>query len=200
MMSPHFDRAPAHLIAQAIGPNGEHLYLGGDEAARDLALLRELGIQAVVNCAVNLDINYVQQPYLNADGERLAGGHGAIRSYKLGLVDGPGNPHPMLLAGYYLLEGAFCQQLPDKPSYPCREPGHVLLHCRAGRSRSVALAALYMHRKQPQSYPSLQAAIDVIRERRELRPEEWFETPKPSLLQGIEEANRMLTLLEARSL
>ncbi|GAA4495133.1 dual specificity protein phosphatase [Pseudaeromonas paramecii] len=200
MTAPHFVRAPAHLIAEAIGPQGEHLYLGGDEAARDLALLRELGIQAVVNCAVNLDINYVQAPYLLPEAERLAGGHGAIRSYKLGLVDGPGNPAAMLLAGYYLLQGAFCQQLPDKPSYPCRERGHVLLHCRAGRSRSVALAALYLHHQQPEHYPSLQAAIDHIRQRRELRPEEWFETPKPSLIQAIEQADRMLRVLADQGL
>jgi hypothetical protein len=197
---PAYPRAALHLIAHGIGPEGQHLYLGGDEAARDLALLRELGISAVVNCAVNLDINYVNEPYLLADGDKLAGGHGAIRCYKMGLVDGPGNPHHMALAGYYLLDGAFRQQLPDKPSYPSRERGHVLIHCRAGRSRSVAIAALYLHRQQPQHYPSLQAAIEVIRERRELQPYEWFETPKPSLIEAITKADRMLALLEREGL
>ena len=197
---PEYPRAALHRIADAIGPEGQHLYLGGDEAARDLGLLRNLGITAVVNCAVNLDINYVREPYLPLEGEKLAGGHGAIRCYKMGLVDGPGNPHHMALAGYYLLDGAFRQQLPEKPSYPSRERGHVLIHCRAGRSRSVAIAALYLHRQQPKLYPSLQAAIDVIRERRELQPEEWFETPKPSLLEAIAKANRMLDLLAREGL
>jgi hypothetical protein len=197
---PAYPRAALHLIARGIGPEGQHLYLGGDEAARDLALLRSLEITAVVNCAVNLDINYVCDPYLPLEGEKLAGGHGAIRSYKMGLVDGPGNPHHMALAGYYLLDGAFRQQLPDKPSYPSRERGHVLIHCRAGRSRSVAIAALYLHRQQPQLFPTLQAAIDEIRERRELQPEEWFETPKPSLFEAISQANRMLDLLAREGL
>jgi len=197
---PAYPRAALHLIARGIGPEGQHLYLGGDEAARDLALLRSLEITAVVNCAVNLDINYVCDPYLPLEGEKLAGGHGAIRSYKMGLVDGPGNPHHMALAGYYLLDGAFRQQLPDKPSYPSRERGHVLIHCRAGRSRSVAIAALYLHRQQPLQFPTLQTAIDEIRERRELQPEEWFETPKPSLLEAISQANRMLDLLAREGL
>lgn len=197
---PEYPRAALHLIASGIGPEGQDLYLGGDEAARDLGLLRKLGITAVVNCAVNLDINYVREPYLPLAGEKLAGGHGAIRCYKMGLVDGSGNPHQMALAGYYLLDGAFRQQLPEKLSYPSRERGHVLIHCRAGRSRSVAIAALYLHRQQPKLYPSLQAAIDVIRERRELQPEEWFETPKPSLLEAIAKANRMLDLLAREGL
>lgn len=197
---PEYPRAALHRIADAIGPEGQHLYLGGDEAARDLGLLRNLGITAVVNCAVNLDINYVREPYLPLEGEKLAGGHGAIRCYKMGLVDGPGSPHHMALAGYYLLDGAFRQQLPEKPSYPSRERGHVLIHCRAGRSRSVAIAALYLHRQQPERFSSLQAAIDEIRERRELQPEEWFETPKPSLIEAIEKANRMLELLAREGL
>ena len=197
---PEYPRAALQRIADAIGPEGQHLYLGGDEAARDLSLLRAHGITAVVNCAINLDINYVCDPYLPLEGEKLAGGHGAIRYYKTGLVDGPGNPHHMALAGYYLLDGAFRQQLPEKASYPSRARGHVLIHCRAGRSRSVAIAALYLHRQQPELFPSLQAAIDEIRERRELQPYEWFETPKPSLIEAIEKANRMLDLLAREGL
>ncbi len=192
-----YDRAPAHLMASGIGPEGQDLYLGGYDAARDLGLLNEFAITTIVNCAVNLDINYVTDPYLLAEEEKLAVGSGAIRTYKVGLVDGTGNPHHMLLAGYYLLDGAFNQVLPEKDSYPNRERGNVLLHCRAGRSRSVAIAALYMHRKQRKQYPTLQAAIDVIRERRELRPDEWFETPKASLIEAIEQANLMLELLES---
>ncbi len=192
---PAYPRAAMHRIADAIGPEGQHLYLGGDEAARDLALLRAHGITAVVNCAINLDINYVCDPYLPASGDKLAGGHAPIRHYKMGLVDGPGNPHQMALAGFFLLDGAFHQQIPDKPSYPCRERGHVLIHCRAGRSRSVAIAALYLRHRQPDLYPNLQAAIDAIRNQRELQPDEWFETPKPSLIEAITRADQMLARL-----
>lgn len=197
---PAYPRAAMHRVADAIGPEGQHLYLGGDDAARDLALLRAHGISAVVNCAVNLDINYVCDPYLPATGDKLAGGHAPIRYYKMGLVDGPGNPHQMALAGFFSLDGAFHQQIPDKPSYPNRERGNVLIHCRAGRSRSVAIAALYLRHRQPQLYPSLQAAIEVIRSRRELQPYEWFETPKPSLIEAITQADRMLVQLTASGL
>ena len=197
IISPVYDRASAHLVAAGIGPEGQHLYIGGYDAARDMSLLKELGITTVVNCAVNLDINYVTDPYLKPEAEKLAGGAGVLRTYKMGLVDGPGNPHHMILAGYYLLDGAMSQVLPEKNSYPNRERGNVLLHCRAGRSRSVAIASLYMHRKQPELYKSLQDAIDAVREKRELRPDEWFETPKPSLISAIEKSNLMLDCLES---
>lgn len=200
LISPVYQRDPAHLIASGIGPEGQDLYLGGYDAARDLDLLDHLAITAVVNCSVNLDINYVTQPYLTAQEKMLAGGCGPVRTYKVGLIDGPGNPHNMILAGYYLLDGAFNQQIPNKESYPNRERGNVLVHCRAGRSRSVAIAALYMHRKQPKHYPTLQSAIDKVRERRELRPDEWFETPKPSLMEAVEKANQMLEVLEQHGL
>ncbi|MGF1702060.1 dual specificity protein phosphatase family protein [Photobacterium makurazakiensis] len=195
-IAPIYERAPAHLVATNIGPEGQSLYLGGYESARDRGLHREFGITTLVNCAVNLDINYVNDPYLEEEGEKLAGGSGVIRTYKMGLIDGPGNPHQMILAGYYLLHGAFTQQLPEKPSYPNRERGNVLIHCRGGRSRSVAIASLYMHRQQPDQYPTLQSAIEAVRERRDLREDEWFETPKPSLIEAIEKANTMLDLLE----
>ncbi|MDR9828087.1 dual specificity protein phosphatase [Vibrio sp. FNV 38] len=197
LISRIYDRAPTHCVAEGIGPEGQDLYLGGYDAARDLKLLDSLGITTSVNCSVNLDINYVIDPYLPAEGDLLEGGCGPIRTYKVGLIDGPGNPHHMILAGYYLLDGAFNQVVPEKASYPNRARGNVLVHCRAGRSRSVAIAALYMHRKQTLLYPTLQSAIDVVREKRELRPDEWFETPKPSLLEAIEKANAMLDILEA---
>ncbi|MGF1696302.1 dual specificity protein phosphatase family protein [Vibrio lamellibrachiae] len=195
-ISPVYERDAAHLVATNIGPEGQNLYLGGYDSARDLALHKELGITTIVNCAVNLDINYVNDPYLEEEGDKLAGGSGVARTYKMGLIDGPGNPHQMILAGYYLLDGAFKQTMPEKPSYPNRERGNVLIHCRGGRSRSVAIASLFIHRQQQEQYPSLQSAIDIVRERRDLRPDEWFETPKPSLVEAIEKANSMLELLD----
>ncbi|WP_299143246.1 dual specificity protein phosphatase [uncultured Vibrio sp.] len=196
IISPVYERDAAHLVANNIGSNGQNLYLGGYDSARDQDLHKELGITTIVNCAVNLDINYANTPYLEQEGAKLAAGCGGVRTYKMGLIDGPGNPHQMILAGYYLLDGAFNQILPNKPSYPTREQGNVLIHCRGGRSRSVAIASLFMHRKQPELYPTLQSAIDAVRERRELRSDEWFETPKPSLIEAIEKANAMLDLLD----
>ena len=72
-----------------------------------------------------------------------------MRYYKLGLIDGPGNPETMMLAGFYLLRGAFEQQLPEKATYPRRARGNVLVNCRGGRSRSVALVALFLAVEMP---------------------------------------------------
>ena len=50
-----------------------------------------------------------------------------------------------------------------------------------GRSRSVALVGLFLHVEMPEVYPTLEAAYAHVREKRELRPDEWHETPKPML-------------------
>ena len=186
--APIHPRPAISLIAEGLPPYRAKLYIGDTEGARNLALLKELGISTVVNCAVNLDINYVTEPSIAAADQLLAAGTGAIRSYKLGLVDGPGNPETMMLAGYYLLHGAVHQELPDKESYPRRERGNVLVHCRGGRSRSVALVALYLHMQLSDRFPDLEAALAHIRRHRELHPDEWFETPKPMLLDAVKRA------------
>jgi protein-tyrosine phosphatase len=90
----------------------------------------------------------------------------------------------MLLAGYYLLDGALHQKLPNRHTYPHRRRGNVLLHCRGGRSRSVILAALYIHIQMTDRFPTLEAAIDHLRVTRELHPNEWEETPKPMLIKA----------------
>ncbi|MBL8831415.1 MAG: dual specificity protein phosphatase family protein [Rhodospirillales bacterium] len=180
--------APVHarpaisLIVEGLKPHGAKLYIGDTDAARDLPLLREHGIAVVINCAVNLDINYVADPAHPGTETLFAAGTGPIRAYKLGLIDGPGNPITMLLAGYYLMSGAMRQEFPDKPSYPRRERGNILVHCRGGRSRSVALVALYLHIELPGRFPTMDSAIAHIRQYRELHPDEWFETPNPLLL------------------
>ena len=81
-------------------------------------------------------------------------GTAPFRVFKLGLVDGE-NPNGMMLGGYYILHGALRQTLPEKQSYPRREHGNVLVHCRGGRSRSIALVALYLHLQDPIRFPEL---------------------------------------------
>ena len=130
---------PLSLIATGVGDEGVSLYIGNSDGARDVATLVQLGITTVINCAVNLDINYVSDPVDPAQSGKCAVGHAPIRSYKIGLIDGHGNPGRMMLAGYYILDGALKQVMPDRSSYPNRARGHVLVHCRGGRSRSVAL-------------------------------------------------------------
>ena len=186
------------LIEAGLDPGGFSLYIGGTDAARDVALLREHNVTIVVNCAVNLDINYVSDPNEPAEGEKCAHGTGPLRTFKLGLVDGPGNPQYMMLAGYLLLDGAVRQVLPEKTSYPQRRQGNVLVHCRGGRSRSTVLVALYLHLSRPDRFPELDMAIAHVREKRELHPDEWFSAPKPMLIDAARLAADVMRDLQAR--
>lgn len=194
--SRHFDRPAISRIYGNLPGYGVDLYVGGREGASDIALLRAHGISTVVNCAVNLDFNYVATPDEVSHDNGVGYGAGVIRYYKLGIVDGPGNPDTMMLAGFYQLRGALDQILPEKASYPMRERGNVLVNCRAGRSRSVALVALFLHVQLPGEFPTLAAAIDHVRRQRELRPEEWHETPKPMLIAAAERTAHWVRLIE----
>lgn len=193
--SPRYDRPKLSLVEEAIAPYGVDLFIGGTEGASDIDLLRAKGITTVVNCAINVDFNYVIAPEAEAASHCCGHGNGAMRYYKLGLVDGPGNPDTMMLAGYYLLRGAFEQRLPERASYRNRERGNVLVNCRGGRSRSVILAALFLRRILPERFPSLDRALDHVRTRRELRPDEWFEAPKPVLIAAARRASDWITLI-----
>ena len=107
---------------------GVDLFISGKEGASDLKLLRDNGITTVVNCAVNLDFNFVEQPQIVSDHEGSVYGPGEIRYYKIGLIDGDGNPDTQMVAAHYILRAALEQILPDKPSYPRRERGNCLLY------------------------------------------------------------------------
>lgn len=187
---------PLSLIATGVGADGVSLYIGNSDGARDVARLADLGITTVINCAVNLDINYVADPVDPAAPGKCAVGHAPIRSYKIGLIDGNGNPGRMMLAGFYILDGALKQVMPERSSYPNRARGHVLVHCRGGRSRSVALTALYLHKTQPDGFPTLDDAIAHVRKMRALPPDEWYETPKPMLIEAARQAAAAIDHLE----
>ncbi|MBB4440079.1 MULTISPECIES: dual specificity protein phosphatase family protein [Rhizobium] len=196
MDGPIYARPAISLIAEGLGPFGAALFIGGSAGASDIALLRRHQITTVVNCAVNLDINYVQTDLGTAD--LLASGFGDIRYYKVGLIDGEGSPDTMMLGAYYILDGALRQTMPKRKTYPFPDGGNVLVNCRSGRSRSVSLVALFLHKQQPHLYPSLDDALAVIRERRELRPDEWFETPKPMLYAAAQRASEWIDMIEER--
>ena len=181
------------LIARGLEPGGADIFIGGVAAASDVGLLRRHGVTTVVNCAVNADVNYVAAP---DEGDGGGGSNALCRSglaplrvYKLGLVDGE-NPRGMMLGGYCILHGALHQTMPERESYPRQEQGNVLVHCREGRSRSVAMVALYLHLQDPARFPELDDAIALVREKRGLPPEEWFETPKSELIDAAAEAAR----------
>lgn len=186
------------LIARGLDPHGADLFIGGTAAARDVGLLRGHGISTVVNCAINVDVNYVAAPGEGDEGGESNGlcrsGMAPFRVYKLGLVDGD-NPAGMMLGGYCILHGALHQTMPKKESYPRQVDGNVLVHCREGRSRSVALAALYLHLRDPARFPQLENAIAVVREKRGLPPEEWSEAPNPQLIDAAAEAARAIRAL-----
>ncbi|WP_206611581.1 dual specificity protein phosphatase family protein [Falsirhodobacter deserti] len=182
------------LIERDLPGSGVDLFIGDKQAASDPALLARHNITAVLNCAVNLDINVVQPPAPEAG--NIAFGPGFVRYYKLGIVDGPGNPAPMMLAGYYQLAGLLAQDLPVKPSYPLREKGNVLVHCRGGRSRSATLVALFLHLERPDRYATLDAAVDHVRHARMLHPDEWFEAPKPVLVDAARWAANMARMIQ----
>lgn len=182
-------------VAEDVGSYGIDIYVGGMEGASDLSLLRAHGITTVVNCAVNLDINWVSAPLSAAD-QPIAYGFGDVRYHKLGLIDGAGNPETMVLAGYFLLKGAIEQRLPEKPNYPRREYGNVLVNCRGGRSRSVMLVSLFLACAEPGRFASLDAALAHVRARRELRAEEWHEAPNPVLVEAARRAKRWIEAIE----
>lgn len=195
--SSHHPRPHISPIYTNLPGYGVDLFVGGREGASDVGLLKANGITTVLNCAVNLDFNYVATPAEISHDSRVDYGPGLIRYYKLGIVDGPGNPDTMMLAGYYQLRGALDQVMPDKASYPLRERGNVLVNCRAGRSRSVVLVALFLHLHLPQEFPTLESAIDYVRVKRELQPDEWHETPKPMLIASAARTAKWVQLIEA---
>jgi hypothetical protein len=60
--------------------------------------------------------------------------------------------------------------------------------------------ALYLHCQEPERYPRLDDAIAHVRRRRELREEEWHETPKPVLVEAARYAAAAIRLLGETSL
>jgi dual specificity phosphatase 3 len=193
----HYPRPAMSLIESNLPGWGIDLYIGGSDGAADADLLAQNCIKIVLNCAVNLDLDIVAQAKTGVAAHLLTHGSGLVRYYKLGLVDGPGNPEMMMLAGYHLLRSALDQQFPEKPSYPLREKGNILVNCRGGRSRSVSLVSLFLHLECPDRYPTLESAIHHVRLKRELHPDEWDSAPKAVLVQSAQRAADMVNILKA---
>ena len=61
----------------------------------------------------------------------------------------------------------------------------------------MAVVALYLHQNNPERYTTLYDAIRDIREKRELRPDEWHETPKPMLTKAALRASKAIDILNA---
>lgn len=195
---PSAELAKLSLVYERHPQYGVDFYIAGKEGTGDLDLLRQKGITTVVNCAVNLDFNFVRQAQLVSDHEGSVYGPGEIRYYKIGLIDGGGNPDTQMLAAHYILRAALEQVLPEKPSYPRREMGNILINCRGGRSRSVIVVSLFLHLTLPAEFPTLDAAIAFVRDRRGLPENEWYKAPKPVLIESAERAASWAKMIEAK--
>ncbi len=175
---------PISFIAGGLGKRSVDLYVGDKFGAGDIELLRAHDITSVLNTSVNLDINYVGEAIdSHPGGNVLIFGHAPIRVAKVGMIDGPGNLPSLLLAACHTVEGLLHQDSPTKASHPTHKPGNLLVHCRAGRSRSVIVAALYLHGKDPEKWPSFEQTLDYVREQRGMALEEWERAPTPAMME-----------------
>ncbi|MGE5145213.1 MAG: dual specificity protein phosphatase family protein [Candidatus Eiseniibacteriota bacterium] len=171
-------KPPLSWIADDIGPARVKLYVGDQMAAADPELLVSHGITAVLNCAYDLDINYV-----GGAGARHAGtsavpfGVAPFRVAKVGLIDGPGNHPSLLAAACHALEGLLHQEPSTAPHDEPIAFGNVLVHCRAGLSRSVTVAALYLHLKHTDRWPLYEDALNHVRLRRGFASTEYQFAP-----------------------
>ncbi len=139
-------------VEHHVGPYDATVFLGNGPAASDGELLAAQGITCALNVAVNLPLAPLTLP----DGMLLRRSH-------VGLIDGRGNTAPHLLAAMLALAGLLTQDSPGKPSYPAHRPGNILVHCRGGRSRAVAVLALFLHLALTERYPTLKNAFDHLR-------------------------------------
>lgn len=143
--------------ATAAGGAPVSLFLGNQVAAADGALLLSRGITSTLNLAVNVEM----APLVLADGTR-------VRRSQVGLIDGPGNTPAHLLGAALVVAGILAQASPGKPHYPPHRPGGLLVHCRGGRSRSVATLALHLVLAHPAAFASLDEALAHLRRLRGL--------------------------------
>lgn len=131
------------------------LFVGNLAGAGDAGALMAAGITSSLNVSLNIDAAPLQLP----DGSHM-------RRAKVGLIDGAGNSPAHLAAAVLALEGLVTQPSPGKPNYPDHRAGHVLVHCRGGRSRSVTVLALYLHLRAAGTFPSFASAVAHIRKAR----------------------------------
>lgn len=145
---------PVHDLTPAHGRICR-LFVGNLTGAGDGAALLAAGITSSLNVSLNIDAAPLQLP----DGTHM-------RRAKVGLIDGAGNTPAHLAAAVLALEGLVTQASPGKPSYPAHRAGHVLVHCRGGRSRSVIVLAIYLHLCAGEAFPTLDSALSHIRKAR----------------------------------
>jgi len=183
---------PLTHLADDIGADNVSLYVGDQIGASDDNLLRQYKIINVLNCAVNCDINYVDETLdLTPGGSNRVFGYAPVRTAKIGMIDGEGNDPILMFAAVHMLHGMLHQIFPDKKSYPLKQAGNVLVHCRGGRSRSIAVTALYLNHMFPERWPSLDDLMDEIRHKRGIPRDEFERVPTPGILRNAAQVHEM---------
>jgi hypothetical protein len=183
---------PLTHIADGIGADKVSLFVGDQIGASDDVLLRRQNIMNVLNCAVNCDINYVDETLdLTPGGANRVFGFAPVRTAKIGMIDGDGNDPMMMFAAVHMMHAMLHQTFPDKKSYPLKKPGNILVHCRGGRSRSVAVIAVYLTHMFPERWPNLDDLIDEIRIKRGIPRDEFDRVPTPGIRQNAEQVQLM---------
>lgn len=140
----------------------DNIAIGNSQEASDIDVLKDNGITAVLNVAIDLDIIYQQK----------RNGEFVIEYHKIGLIDGPGNKDTTMLAAVYMLE-----QLLENHD-------RVLVNCHGGISRSVAVVASYMlHTKQCKSFDH---AVDIIKVKHsEAKPHKALKSNSDIITYGV---------------
>ncbi len=161
------------------------VFLGNVSAACDACMLARHGVTQTLNLAVNADPLPLRLP----DGTDL-------RRAKIGLIDGKGNHPAHVAAAVLAIDGMLAQPAPGKPSYGDHRPGALLVHCRGGRSRSVAVMALWLVRTDPQRFGGqVTQAIEALRSLRGLGSDQ----PNADMLATMHAAERLLAVIPAGS-
>ncbi|TPW27651.1 dual specificity protein phosphatase family protein [Martelella alba] len=163
-------------VVENVGPHGKTLYLGNLAAAENAACLFAAGITETLNVSINM----FPGPLMLQDGVH-------IRRHQIGMIDGAGNDVHLMAAAVYLIEGLMRGYVPAKPHYPKHRPGHILVHCRGGRSRSVALIALWLSRFMAEDFAGFDAALKHLRRLRGLGDS----YPLPPMLALADEVQRL---------
>jgi len=183
---------PITHIADGIGIDKVSLFVGDQIGASNDALLRQHSIVNVLNCAVNCDINYVDQTLdKTKGGVNRPFGFAPVRTAKVGMIDGEGNDPMLMFAAVHVLHGMLHQTFPEKKSYTLKQPGNILVHCRGGRSRSVAVIALYLSHMFPERWSNLNDIIDEIRYKRGIPEEEFALVPTAGILHNASKVYEM---------
>ncbi|WP_319518343.1 dual specificity protein phosphatase [uncultured Martelella sp.] len=173
------DRPLFYRVIEDFGPHRKSLFLGNLAAAEDADCLLEAGITETLNVSINM----FPGPLELADGVH-------VRRYQIGMIDGAGNSPHLMAAAVQTIEGLMSGYVPAKPHYPKHRRGHVLVHCRGGRSRSVALIALWLSAFARHRFESFEAALAHLRALRGL--DETY--PLPPML-ALADAVRTRNLL-----